>query len=130
MTYEERETKYYESEELKHGLRNNTDKVSLFRLKRQAETPQRFVSSFLSQRGLEPKMAEYRFVNNWSQIVGEGIAAHAKPMMLKNRILYIGVSSASWMQELSFQKMFILSKLNEFFGKKNRVIDLKFISNK
>ena len=38
MTYEERETKYYESEELKHGLRNNTDKVSLFRLKRQAET--------------------------------------------------------------------------------------------
>ncbi|MGI6680308.1 MAG: DUF721 domain-containing protein [Bdellovibrionota bacterium] len=127
MSYKKRETEFLQSQELRQGLIENKDRVSLYRLKRKAENPQRFLSAFFYKRGLSQKFAEYQFVSNWKDIVGEGIANNATPMLLKNRVLYIKVSSASWMQELSFQKLNILQKLNNYFASNNKVKDLKFV---
>lgn len=127
MTYEKRETEFANLMELKRGLKNDADRVSLFRLKRKAESPQRFISEFISRQGLEGKMAEYRFVTHWKDIVGEGVASNAVPGGIKNRVLYVHVKSASWMQELSFQKALLLKNINNYLGPSNKIADIKFV---
>lgn len=131
MSYEKRETEFANLQELKNGLKNDADRVSLFRLSRKAETPQRFISSFLSKRGLDGKMAEYQFATHWRKIVGDGVANNAVPSKIINKVLYVNVKSASWMQELSFQKALLIKNINEYFNDPNKIVDIKFnVSNK
>jgi len=39
----------------------------------------------------------------WPELVGEGVAAHARPRSLRHGVLTIGVDSGAWATELRFQ---------------------------
>lgn len=127
MSYNERKESFISKEELKRGALSDPDRISPYRLKKSPENVQKILSSFLSRHGLENKLNQYKFITNWNDIVGEGIAVHAKPSSLKNKVLYIKVSSSSWAQELSFQKQVILHRLNSFLNEENKVVDIRFV---
>lgn len=126
MVYDERKENFIAKEDLKRGAYSDPDRVSPYRLKKGPEKVQKILSSFLLRHGLENKINQYQFITHWKDIVGEGIAKNATPSSLKNKVLYVKVSSSSWVQELSFQKQTILNRLNDFLNEENKVMDIRF----
>ncbi len=49
----------------------------------------------------------------WNEVVGTEIAAHAQPEVIKGDVLWLRVSDSVWMQQLQFEKMPILEKIND-----------------
>jgi predicted nucleic acid-binding Zn ribbon protein len=63
----------------------------------------------------------------WASEVGEGVAAHAEPVWLRDGVLSVRVRGATWMQELQFAKEEIRSRLNRRLGAEV-VRDVYFVS--
>jgi hypothetical protein len=61
----------------------------------------------------------------WDEIVGDVIAANARPAAFKGKILLVHVSSSTWIHELQFLKKEMIAKLNDTLGKAS-IHDLKF----
>lgn len=61
----------------------------------------------------------------WQEAVGEGIAAHAEPEVIRGAVLWIKVSDSVWMQQLHLQKMLLLEKLNSRLHG-DKLSDLRF----
>ncbi|NOX25097.1 MAG: DUF721 domain-containing protein [Deltaproteobacteria bacterium] len=49
----------------------------------------------------------------WDEVVGAEIAAHAQPEVIKRDVLWLRVSDSVWMQQLQFEKMPVLEKIND-----------------
>jgi hypothetical protein len=52
----------------------------------------------------------------WDKAVGKQIANRARPVNFRDGTLTVAVSSAPWMQQLSFMKKGIMEKLNAVLG--------------
>ncbi len=87
------------------GMRKKPEKLSLT------------LSKLLTARGMASRLSEYRILGQWEKAVGRTIAAHARPVSLKGKKLYLAVDSAAWMQQLSLLKPEIIEKVNRGFGK-------------
>jgi len=74
---------------------------------------------------IESKIKEYKIIKNWEAAVGSIIAARTEPGRLKDSVLYVKVSSPSWVTELLYQKEEIISRLNRELGEK-RIEDIIF----
>lgn len=61
------------------------------------------------------RMLQWRFLTRWESIVGAPIARHARPDRWQGRTLIVRVDGAAWMQELSFMRPQMLSRLAEAF---------------
>jgi predicted nucleic acid-binding Zn ribbon protein len=66
--------------------------------------------------GLGMKVKQYQIWEVWDSVVGEAIARQARPQQVRNMILWIAVSSSTWMQQLEFMKKQIVNRLNEHIG--------------
>jgi len=53
----------------------------------------------------------------WDAAVGRQVAATARPVSFRDGILTVAVSSAPWMQQLTFLKRNMVDKLNEQLGR-------------
>jgi predicted nucleic acid-binding Zn ribbon protein len=60
----------------------------------------------------------------WAEVVGEAVAAQTRPTGMQRRVLLVATSSSAWAQNLGFERMRILEKLNDRTGQK--LIDIKF----
>jgi predicted nucleic acid-binding Zn ribbon protein len=65
---------------------------------------------------LEGRLREGRIWQVWDTVVGKGVAAKAQPVGFRDGTLTVVVSSAPWMQQLTFLKKGIIDKLNEKLG--------------
>ncbi len=70
----------------------------------------------LKSLGLDAPMKGYSVWGAWREIVGDAVAANARPSVIRNRILFIEVSHPTWVQQLQFLKPTLLEKLNGFLG--------------
>ena len=69
-----------------------------------------------------------QLVEQWSVLVGEGIAEVASPGFIKMKVLYIEVSHSAWLYVLEReQKSTILALVQKIFGK-DKIKDLRFIA--
>jgi len=75
--------------------------------------------------GFQDKGPLIEIEKNWNKIVGYEIAKNARPIKLSYKVLTIGVTHPSWMQELGFLKNKILESLNTHLNK-NSVKDIRF----
>ncbi len=50
---------------------------------------------------LESRVTETRLLNEWAEIVGSQVAAHARPGRLERGVLTIFVANSVWLAELS-----------------------------
>jgi len=67
----------------------------------------------LSLMGLDAKLAEAKFMRDWEAVVGAVVAARSRPRDIRDGILYIGVESSVWMQELWFHRDEILDRITK-----------------
>ena len=70
------------------------------------------ILSGLSKRlGLESRLVELRLQHQWSDIVGEPMASHTWPSNIRFKKLYLTVRNSVWLQQLTFLKPALLTKL-------------------
>ena len=96
--------------------------------KRRPGTPEQIES--ILERVFTPldlgmKVKQYQIWEVWDTVVGEAIARQAQPQQVRNMILWISVSSSTWMQQLEFMKKQIVKRLNEHIGEEV-IKDIRF----
>lgn len=84
------------------------------------------ILSRLSKRlGLESRMLELRLQRRWRDIVGEPMASHTWPAQIRFKKLYLIVRNPVWLQQLTFLKPALLTKLQTESGTES-VTDIAF----
>lgn len=66
------------------------------------------------EEGLETPLNEYRLIQAWPKIFGNGVRAYTKDLFIRNRILYVTVTSSVLRQELLMNRKLLINKLNEY----------------
>lgn len=84
------------------------------------------VPSVMKQLGLADRLRESEVIDAWSKIVGDFIAAHSTPMLLRDGVLVVRVlQPALHYQFEQISKADILRKLKQRFGTKT-IRDIRF----
>lgn len=60
----------------------------------------------------------------WQEVVGSAYASHTRPVMIQRDVLRVATSSASWAQNLTFDRKRLLLKVNEKLATK--LVDIHF----
>lgn len=55
-------------------------------------------------------------LSRWSTVVGEAVAAQTRPTGIERQVLLVATSSSAWAQNLGFERLHILEKLNTLTG--------------
>ena len=84
--------------------------------KREAEQINAVIHRFLREEGLETPYNEYRLVQAWPEVMGQGIANYTGNLEIRNRVLYVRLKSSVLRQELSMNRRVLVHKLNEHVG--------------
>lgn len=71
---------------------------------------------FLKTENLESKYREKLLIESWEAIMGKPIAARTTKLFIKNRILFIELSSAPLKQELHNNRARVKELIDEDFG--------------
>ncbi len=69
------------------------------------------------------RINEATALNAWKKIVGPMIARHARPVKVKDNVLWVVVDHSIWKSELHHQKHQILERLNSSVPKKSATDD-------
>ncbi|MBU0482638.1 MAG: DUF721 domain-containing protein [Proteobacteria bacterium] len=70
------------------------------------------VKDICENRNWQEKLERHRVFSFWTKAVGQLIASHASPRLLRNTVLWVDVSDSVWMQQLHFQKTEMLESIN------------------
>jgi hypothetical protein len=74
------------------------------------------VSTIAHHYGLDSKLLEHRLRRRWPEIVGDQIAAHTRPDMIRFRKLHLIAENSIWLQQLMFLKPSLLEHINAAAG--------------
>ena len=77
---------------------------------------QNILQGVARNQGFELKLWEYRLQTRWTDLVGEGLAAHTWPSRLKFRKLLIIVENSVWLHQLTYLKSTLLEKIHSEIG--------------
>ena len=72
----------------------------------------RLLSSVFENRKWRSKLELHRVFEFWDRAVGKEIAAVAQPSLFRGQVLWVKVKDSIWLQQLHFQKMLLLKKIN------------------
>lgn len=70
------------------------------------------LKEFIRQNRIERKLKEVDIVQNWENLLGKTIARYTRNLYIKNRILYVDISSAVVKNELFLMREEICRKIN------------------
>ena len=87
---------------------NRIDRPSM----KHAERVSSLLKQLLGQPGLGEQITRHQAWLVWDQLVGEQIAARARPLKLRKGVLEVQVDHPVWMQQLQMLKPTILEKIN------------------
>jgi predicted nucleic acid-binding Zn ribbon protein len=97
-------------------------------MKRQnAQTLGEAIRHFLEeQHALNKKLQETRLIQSWDEIVGSGIANYTTHLEVKNKKLYVTLSSSLLRHDLTLQRHLLIAKINDFF-QDEIIVDIRFL---
>lgn len=70
----------------------------------------------LRENGLETPLNQYRLMESWKGVVGEGIASYSGEMFIKNQTLYVKIRSSVVKNELMMIRTSLVKRLNDAVG--------------
>ncbi len=79
---------------------------------KKAERVSTLLKQILAQPGLGEQITRHQAWLIWDQLVGEQIAARARPLRLRKGVLEVQVDHPVWMQQLQMLKPQILEKIS------------------
>ncbi len=74
------------------------------------------LSGLAKRLGLESRLLELRLQHRWHDLVGEPTASHTWPTQIRFKKLYLVVRNSVWLQQLTFLKPALLTKLQAETG--------------
>lgn len=83
------------------------------------------LSGLAKRLGLESRLLELRLQHHWHDLVGEPTASHTWPAQIRFKKLYLVVRNSVWLQQLTFLKPALLTKLQAEIGA-GSITDLAF----
>jgi predicted nucleic acid-binding Zn ribbon protein len=73
---------------------------------------QRVLKKVLKDCNLPPQNIDaYKVFHLWEEIAGDGLANHAKPVRIDDRILYVEVDDPVWLSQVRYMKLDIMEKI-------------------
>lgn len=75
-----------------------------------------FLPDSLKEMGIEKKLEETRVVQAWESLFGNTMEKFIEKAYVKNRVLYIEVTSSLLKQNLLYQKELFIAKINQHIG--------------
>ena len=84
--------------------------------KQKAEQVGTLIQHFLREEGLETPYNEYRLIQAWPEVMGQGIANLTSALQIRGGVLYIRLQSSVLRQELMASRRQLAQRLNEFVG--------------
>lgn len=75
-----------------------------------------FLSGILASFGLSHKLAGWKIVIKWPEIVGKKNAEHSRALRFSEETLLVKVPDAGWRQELSLETDRILKEIHKIPG--------------
>lgn len=67
----------------------------------------------------------YKIFHLWEEIAGEGLANHARPVRIDERILFVEVDDPVWLSQVRYMKLDIMAKIGVTI-KKGIFKDIRF----
>lgn len=74
------------------------------------------LKEFIKQNRIDRKLKEVDIVEGWEQLLGKTIAHYTRNIYIRNRILYVEISSAVVKNELFLMREEICRRINENAG--------------
>lgn len=74
------------------------------------------LNQMLREEGLETPYNEWRLVEAWPEVVGAGIARYTQSAEIRNRTLFVRLSSSVVRHELMAGRKSLTQRLNEHVG--------------
>ena len=74
------------------------------------------IEKFLKDTPLQRKLNERRLIEGWDQVMGSPVARATEKLYIRDRILYVHLSSSVLRNELFMLRSEIVNKLNSHAG--------------
>jgi predicted nucleic acid-binding Zn ribbon protein len=74
------------------------------------------LSDLLAERGWQAQAAGASVLNRWAELVGEQVAAHSRPIQLRDGELVIEAESTAWATQLRLLSRTLTARLGEQLG--------------
>lgn len=95
-------------------------------MKRQNAQPiSNILQRYLREEGLESPLNEYRLIQSWEAVLGQGIARYTGRMFIKNQTLHVHISSPALRQNLQMVRQNLVRSLNQAVGAQV-IVDIVF----
>ena len=75
------------------------------------------IQDFLRESGWQQKLDEIKIITQWDKVLGPTLSKYTEDVFIKNKQLHIRLKSATFRQELSYQKSELIKQLNDSVGK-------------
>jgi hypothetical protein len=84
--------------------------------RRETENIKDLIQEFLKLRKLDKPLFEKKIVNAWSKVLGENISEYTTDIIVRNRKLYVTLSSSVLRHDLFLSRDEIMQSLNKYVG--------------
>ena len=68
---------------------------------------------YLREEGLETPLNQHRLINDWPDVMGQGIMQYTGERFIKGQTLYVQIRSSILKQELMMSRQTLVRRLNE-----------------
>jgi predicted nucleic acid-binding Zn ribbon protein len=66
---------------------------------------------------LGQQLEQARIWERWAEVAGPAIAAHGRPLTVKDGVLHIEADSSVWMHKFAYLKWHIIGRINRLAGR-------------
>ncbi len=80
----------------------------------------------IQQKGWKIQLEQYDIFRKWNELVDEEVAQCSKPLKIDKGILWLEVENSAWLQQLQYQKHWLLEELNRFLTL-SRLSDIRLV---
>ena len=84
--------------------------------RRETESIKDLIQEFLKLRKLDKPLFEKKIINAWSKVLGENISEYTTDIIVRNRKLYVTLSSSVLRHDLFLSRDEIMQSLNKYVG--------------
>lgn len=74
------------------------------------------IQQFLKQRKLDKPLYEQRLLSAWPEVLGPNIQSYTSSLSIKNKVLYVSISSSVLRHDLFLSRQQIVESLNKHVG--------------
>lgn len=93
--------------------------------RRQSQNISEILEEVIKLQHLDKKLNEKRLLNSWEDVVGVAINKYCGEKYIKNKVLYVKLSSAVLRNELMLSRQQLVDNLNKYIGAKV-IVDIRF----